>query len=231
MKRIWITRTEPGASKLAKNLRSADICPIVTPLVEICAIDSPIPEPMFDLAVFLSQHAVRHGSVTRLRTRRYLAIGTGTHSALEAMDIQSEIAGFPSSEGLLKTINATTSKGSSILVVCGADGRSMLASRLKTLDFPVHVWHVYRRIRSSRLRNIYASCETVELSSLTALKHFSRLTRTVPREDKFAIRMFVPSQRIGKQARLLGYANVFVARDASPRSIAQLFRTADESYG
>ena len=134
MKRIWITRTEPGASKLAKNLRSADIRPLVAPLVEICAIDSPIPEPMFDLAVFLSQHAVRHGSVKRLRTRRYLAIGTGTHSALEAIDIPSEIASFPSSEGLLKTINATTNEGSSILVVCGADGRNVLASRLMSLN-------------------------------------------------------------------------------------------------
>ena len=224
MTAVWVTRTEPGAAAMARYLRRAAIQSCVAPLVTIQELSTVPPKESFDLAVYLSQHTARSIAVGDVIANRHMAIGPATERALSYLGISCELPEESSSAGLLETISATANPGSSVLVVCGEDGMTLLPDRLRNLNYNVSVWKVYRRVQGSRKPRLGCDCGVVELSSVTSIHAYRKTVRRhalVSTEEPYLV---VPSRRIGKRGRLLGFTRVHVAADASSRSFARIIR-------
>ena len=224
MKTVWVTRTEPGASAMARYLRRAAIQPSVAPLVETEGLSTTPPKVSFDLAVFLSQHTARCELARDIVSERYLAIGPATQRALYDIGIASELPERFSSAGLLDRVSKTLDRGSSVLVVCGEDGMTLLSDRLRDLSYNVFVWRVYRRVLRSRKPILDHACSVVELSSVTSIHAYWKAVRRFALISTEEPDLIVPSRRIGKQGRLLGFGRVHIAGDASSRSYARVIR-------
>lgn len=224
MTAVWLTRTEPGASAMARYLRRASIHSSVAPLVNIERISTVPPKEPFDLAVYLSQHTARCIAVGDVVAKRHLAIGPATERALAYMGISCELPERFSSAGLLETVSATLTPGSSVLITCGEDGLTLLPEQLRNLNYNVCIWKVYRRVQGSRKPRLEQECSVVELSSVTSMHAYRKTVRQhalVSTEEPYLV---VPSRRIGKQGRLFGFARVHVAADASSRSFSRVIR-------
>ena len=221
---VLITRTQPGAAQLARELRRAGIESSVRSLIEIEKIRCCSPEKEFDLAVYLSQHAVACSDVGQASAKRHLAIGSTTQRALAAKDIESDVSTQASSEELLQEILHHTEEIASVLVVCGEDGRVFLVEKLKEMGYSVDTLVSYRRKRSRMTITDGNVPSIVEISSLTALKQFTVNLR--PHADSLLgrLKLVVPSLRIGAESRKNGYPNVYCAGSASTRSYLRLIR-------
>ena len=224
MTAVWVTRTEPGATAMAKYLRRAAIRSSVSPLIGVKRIEAEAPNESFDLAVYLSQHTAQCIGDSDVKAKQHLAIGTTTRRALSNIGIDAEVAERASSEGVLISVTETLNPGSNVLVVCGEDGRSLLPNRLNRLGYNVHVWRVYRRVLGSRKPHLRQDCDIVELSSVTSMRAYWKTVRRhalMSAEEPYLV---VPSRRVGKQGRLLGFDRVHVTADASARAFVKVIR-------
>ncbi len=224
MNRIWITRTAPGASTMAHRLRYEGVNTIVCPLIEIEKIDVVQPKVAFDLAVFLSQHAVHHSDVASIGAKHILAIGRATQRALATLNVASRLPRQSNSEGLLSEVSSTLRRGSSVLIVCGEDGRNFLSHRLQDAGYDVKCLAVYRRRFADRLPRCVSLCSMVELSSMLALDRFVAVAKRQSIWDPFNPSLLFASRRIAIRALKVGLEKLYVVGDASPRSFAHVVR-------
>lgn len=224
MTAVWVTRSEPGASAMARHLRRASIQSSVAPLLNIQGISTVAPQASFDLAVYLSQHTARCIAVSDIIAKRHIAIGPATERALSHRGISCELPERSSSAGLLESISSTLKPRSSVLIVSGEDGMTFLAERLRNLNFKVAVWAVYRRVQESRKPRLELDCSVVELSSVSSMNAYRKAVQRHALGSDEEPYVVVPSRRIGKQGRLLGFGRVHVAADASSNSFARVIR-------
>ncbi|MCY4128524.1 MAG: uroporphyrinogen-III synthase [Gammaproteobacteria bacterium] len=209
---------------MARYLRRACIQSSVAPLVQIQGISTVPPKETFDLAVYLSQHTALCIAVGDVVARRHMAIGPATERALSFTGVSCELPERFSSAGLLDMVSETLDPGSSVLIICGEGGITLFPERLRNLNYSVSVWRVYRRVQVSRKPRLERDCGLVELSSVTSMQAYRKTVRRhalVSTEEPYLV---VPSRRVGKQGRLLGFARVHVAADASSRSFARVIR-------
>ena len=81
--KVWITRSEPGASRLARVLSERGLEPVVAPMVGIEPLDV-TPPAAASVCVVLSEHAAR--AAARVRPRLgFVAIGNRTADVLRAL--------------------------------------------------------------------------------------------------------------------------------------------------
>ena len=142
--RIWITRSEPGATALAQAVEAAGFVAVKAPVLEIRPLPFAPPAGHFDFAVFLSVHGVRlaAGSV-KGRFDHGFAIGQGTAAALAEAGLSAQAASLESSEGLLDVL--PNSNGRRVLLVTGKGGRNLIASALAEQGADVRRLRVYER--------------------------------------------------------------------------------------
>ena len=224
MTTVWITRTEPGASSLARHLRRAAIQSSVASLIGIQRIRTYAPKESFDFAVYLSQHAAGCIGVGDVDAKRHMAIGATTQRALSQLGIASELPDRASSEGVLTYVTTNLKAGSSVLIVCGEEGRTMLPNKLRSLGYKVSVWRVYRRVHETRKPRLERDCEIVELSSVTSMRTYRKIVQRhalVSSEEPYLV---VPSRRVGKYGKLLGFRRVYVTSGASSRAFVRVIR-------
>lgn len=82
IRRVWVTRAEPGAGRTASRLVRAGFQPVVRPLLEIRALAAAAPATRFRSLAFTSPNGVAH--FARLTTRRdtqVFAVGDATAAA------------------------------------------------------------------------------------------------------------------------------------------------------
>ncbi|MYD44398.1 MAG: uroporphyrinogen-III synthase [Gammaproteobacteria bacterium] len=221
MNRVWITRTEPGASRFARYLRMHSISCSISPLIEIQQTPVQLPKVSVDLAVYLSQHAVRCAPLDQLCAKRSFAIGEATRRTLAERAIASEIPRLASSEGLLANIQSALQPGASIAVLCGEGGRDFLPRRLRNLGFTVMECCVYRRRVTRCLPHVAKLCDAIELSSISAFDAYHRLCETSQSFNAERKTLVVPSHRIASHVLKFGDDHVIEAKDATPRSFAR----------
>ena len=212
MKRLWITRSEPNASRLAKQLDGHDVSCLLHPLVSIELINSQPVIDRCDLLVVLSSNAVRGVNLNLVRFRHAIAIGATTQESLRRAGIDATVPQLSNSEGLLRHIVATGTKDSVVLIVCGEGGRKLLRNRLINQKYQVFEWFVYRRHQGSIFPiEDLSDGDFVELASMEALSAFYRATESQlpPRTTEYTL--IVPSQRIFDRCRTLGVQRVKLA--------------------
>ena len=86
IRRVWVTRAEPGATRTAEALTALGFEPVVRPLLAIRFLDLPIDLNDVDALAFTSRNGVAaFAALTPDRTRPVLAVGDATAvAALEA---------------------------------------------------------------------------------------------------------------------------------------------------
>lgn len=221
---VWVTRTEPGASLMARHLRRAAIQSSVAPLVSIQRITSDSPQGSYDLAVYLSQHTARCIDVGDVDAKRHIAIGAATQRALSHLGISSELPDHVSSEGVVKNVTENLKSGSSVLIVCGEGGRTLLPDTLRNLGYSVSVWRVYRRVRETRKPRLGRECEIVEISSVESMETYRTIIRRHALVNSEEPCLVVPSRRIGKYGKLLGFERLCVSTGASSRAFVRVIQ-------
>ena len=145
--RVWITRTEPGATRLAAALEAAGHTAWVRPVLRIEALRSSPPPGPFDLTIFLSEHAVHAACANGWRETPALAIGPGTRAALRTLGVLAATPQVATSEGIVDFL--ASAPPSRALLAAGEGGRDVLGPLLKERGVAVVQWALYRRVAVS----------------------------------------------------------------------------------
>ncbi|MBP6104117.1 MAG: uroporphyrinogen-III synthase [Gammaproteobacteria bacterium] len=161
---ILITRPQALASRLCQKIQDLGHRPACIPMIEI----QPAPHytlaeglelfKRINIALFTSQAAV-HYATPLIQAQpslwpsiTYMAIGPGTQQALQALGIPTVLipeAPPYETESLLKLKNLQSILGTSIAIVKGEGGRTLLAETLKARGALVYPLVVYLRCMPS----------------------------------------------------------------------------------
>ena len=180
---VLVTRPQTQSVALCRLLEAHGATTFALPAIAIdaVAVSSELARRIgatdaFDLVVFTSANAVRHGAALLRsgRARTIAAIGPATRRALE-------LAGFPvaitprggvDSEHLLAEPALQDLAGRRVLLVKGVGGRDLLARELLARGARVELAEVYRRSPASpdpgRLRSLEARIDAGALQVVTA---------------------------------------------------------------
>ncbi len=123
MRRVLVTRPEPGASATAQALRSAGFEPVVLPLTGIRPLEiAETALPAFDAVALTSANAVRHVPEWLGRSTLTVpvhAVGAASAQAAREAGFANVIAGPGDAAGLASAISQTLAPGSTVLYLCG----------------------------------------------------------------------------------------------------------------
>ena len=216
MKRVWITRSEPGASELARVLAAAHFAPILEPVIKIRATNFPRPSGNIELAVFLSTHAVNYACQHKWQTEYTIAIGPATASVLEQHDIRAVVPETHDSEGVLALIRQRFSEVQEVTIVCGRNSRPLLREALENDGIKVCEWCVYERFVDTADTPIdLCFGDWISVGSREGLAAVANTWDTRCSISKSSINVVTPSNRIAEVARFRGFTNVIVSAGAS----------------
>ena len=218
--RLWVTRTEPGASRLATALEAAGHDAWVRPVLRIEPLRSPVPAGVFDLTVFLSEHAV-HGALTGgWPETPALAIGPGTQTALSEHGVKAAIPAHASSEGIAEFL--VNDPPATVLVATGAGGRNALPELLGARGIEVVPWHLYRRTPVRDPLPPDVRIDAIIAGSGGGLRVARDLWFASGRSA--AAPLIVPSARVADAARGMGLTNVYVSAGAGVQATVTTVR-------
>ena len=145
--RVWITRTEPGATRLAAAIRQLGLATFKAPVLRIEPRRKEPPQGLFDLALFVSEHAVAHAARngwTRAPWRDCptAAVGASASNALRGYGVEPCTAVLADAVSVLDALAAVPQRA---LIVKGQGGRNALQCELRRRGSTVVEWDVYRR--------------------------------------------------------------------------------------
>ena len=240
--RLWVTRSEPGASELVQFLRESDVAvePVKYPVVGIeplflvesglakkglAKTDSGEPDPQ--LVVVTSRHAAtRYAEALTPATCPHIAVGGATQRTLSEAGIGSEVPEIAGSEGILgMTAVANLSAGSVVWLIKGQEGRSLLQDELRRRSVRVSVFELYRRCEVDLAPFEVGSVDGIEVSSEFALNNIA----TAKGAQAKGKTVFVPSPRIADAARAQGFLDVIDLGSAAPAAlVGHLGRVGNE---
>ena len=217
--RAWITRTEPGASRLAAALRQLGIGVFVAPVLRIERRQAEPPQESFDFALFVSEHAVVHAASNGWRWAPWrgcpaAAIGTAADAALREHGVAPCLPPQANAASVLQALRPLPPRA---IVVKGEGGREVLQQELRQRGGSVAEWNVYRRVAA----DVNIAGEEVDAvvvgsgdgAGIVAKVWFADgRSPTVP--------LLAPSERVARLAARSGFANVVVTLGANPKAVA-----------
>ena len=227
--RLWITRTEPGAHRLAQAVAAIGVTPVELPLLRIEPLTVSPPGRFFDAVVVLSAHAAAALPALRLDAGRWFAVGKQT--AKRTAEVSRSVLSLPGSEvisplderseGLLPLLRPIALSGGRIALVAGQGGREWLADQLTLLGAEVVRLAVYRRVPNTELAP--PPCDVIEIASEAALGSLIELCGVVRQP------LLVASERLHAQASSFGLQNVHNAGGADADALVAVLRDLLES--
>ncbi len=241
---VLVTRSEPGASALIDALSKAGYTAVRFPVLEIRPLDSPAIRTIlagldrFDVALFVSGHAVRLGMPIidgRWRERPpllWIAVGRTTARALADYGIAAVAPRQETSEGILALPQLRDVGGSRILICAGRGGRSLLGETLTQRGAVVERCELYAREAvpidaGTAATAIDGAVGAVVVSSVDGARAFATVWRRIGGDARVAV--VAPSQRVADALAELGFHRVVVADGAGAQAIvAAVARLAGE---
>lgn len=208
--RIWVTRTEPGATRLADALNAAGHDAWVRPVLRVERLPMRAPDGAFDLTVFLSEHAVHGALANGWRRTPALAIGPATQAALDGYGVAAAVPDVASSEGIAAHL-ADTPPGR-ILIATGEGGREMLPDLLAERGNAVVAWRLYRRLPCRDPLPAGLTIDAIVAGSGGGLRVAADLWFASGRGG--AVPLIVPSARVAETARETGFTRILAAPGA-----------------
>lgn len=123
MRRVLVTRPEPGASATAAALRAAGCEPVVLPLTGISPLDPALPGALaFDAVAITSANAVRHAPPALLGVLSTLpayAVGEATARAALQAGLTRTTTGSGDAAALAARVVDELPTGATVLYLCG----------------------------------------------------------------------------------------------------------------
>ena len=217
--KVWITRSEPGASRLGNLLESHTFQPLVRPVIKVGPTNLPQPKEKIDLWVFVSVHAVCF-AVNAGWNSNSTCIAVGPATKMELMRYTSNIR-IPqrfSSEGMLELILAEFPSNLSIAIVSAEGGRADLCRWLIDAGHRVSVWNAYER--TICVEEFDASvADIVVASSGVALAPIKRVLSRYLGSNFASVRLVVSSARVKKIAEELGFTHIATAKGPTDKAV------------
>lgn len=212
--RIWVTRSEPGASRQAAALQAAGYQVLTAPVLQIEATGNPAPQGSYQQVIFLSEHAVGNaGALDFCAGARVHAIGRQTAAALQASGIAARSPDHSSSDGLLEQLAGERLAGQSCLIVAGEGGRKTLARVLAERGARVQEYLCYRRVAAAVRPDALVGITHILVASQDGFRAVARLWCSSGRSAD--VKVIVASDRIAELGSELGLENVQSADGAA----------------
>ena len=212
--RIWVTRTEPGATRLASMLASHGFEVFKAPVLGIEPIRSAPPNGPFDLAVFVSEHAVACAFANGWRGGPAMAIGNAAACRLQRHGAPSRWPPQSDAAGAVRAL--TGSPPGRTLIVKGAGGSDTLPRWLRSEGGAVAEWDVYRRV-ANRVSIADQRIDAIVAASGDGLLAIGRLWFAEERDA--GVPLLVPSERVAGLATDAGFENVTTTLGAGSTAV------------
>ncbi len=224
--RVWLARTEPGATRLAAVLAGHGFGVLKAPVLGIEPLRTAPPEGPFDVVVFVSEHAVAGAAANGWLDGPAMPIGTATARALQARGVEPGWPAQANSQGVVEVL--APSPPGRVLVVKGTGGQTTVQDWLRARQRTVVAWDVYRRvpvdpgISGQRIDAIVAS-------SGDGLRVVEQLWFADRRDGR--VPLLVPSERVANLAGALGFERVVVTAGAASSAVADALLKLREVSG
>ncbi|MDE0038949.1 MAG: uroporphyrinogen-III synthase [Gammaproteobacteria bacterium] len=212
--RIWLARTEPGATRQAASLAANGFGVLKAPVLGIEALQTAPPEGPFDVVVFVSEHAVSCAAANGWPCGPAIPIGTAAARALQARGVEPSWPAQANAQGVIDVL--APSPPGRVLVVKGQGGRTTLQDWLRARERTVVEWDVYRRvpldpgIQGERVDAIVAA-------SGDGLRVVEQLWFAEPRDAR--VPLLVPSERVAELAKAMRFERVLVTAGAGASAV------------
>ena len=200
----------PSTVALLAGLRALGVAAVHLPLLDYEYIKLRARQCSTELAVFTSAEAVRawRAGGGELLCNNIWAVGAASARQLAECGLSARVPESASSEGLLKALPGDLS-GQRVVLIKGAGGRRLLARELRARGAVVQIVCIYRR-----RRRIVANDELPQpWPPQLAWASSGAIARALADIDT-NVSLAVPSARVARLARLLGFANIYNVRSA-----------------
>ncbi|MDP6377980.1 MAG: uroporphyrinogen-III synthase [Pseudomonadales bacterium] len=215
---IWVTRSEPGASRLGEALESAGFDVVRAPVVGVQSLAVDVPEGSFDILIVLSEHAAGLAKELADRAGTVLAIGERTREALSGDDVDASIPEQASSEGLLDHLDSLGVELATqrAVIVRGEGGREVLAAELRRRGADVTEVIGYRRIPLDVAIQA-EEIDTIIASSGDGIRQAGRVWFSASGDP--GVLVIVPSVRVGEIASQVGFQHIVAGEGADTAAV------------
>ena len=195
----------------------------VRPAITIESLDAPQPAGSFDVAIFLSEHAVRLASAkgwsggksgVREAGATIIAIGPATQRALDEVGVSAAVPNEATSEGIVALLRHLGDRGDflapedleSALIVAGVGGRDHLQRYFRDLQVPVIKWSLYRRNEDTQQLPAAIHIDAIVASSGDGLRVVGKVWFAARRDGNVPV--IVPSARVAGAAERAGFRTI-----------------------
>ena len=217
--RAWITRTEPGASRLSAALEELGIGAFVAPVLRIEHRQEEPPQESFDFALFVSEHAVVHAASNGWRRAPWrdcpaAAIGAAADAALRKHGVAPCMPPQANAASVLRALRPPPARA---IVVKGEGGREVLQQELRQRGGSVVEWNVYRRVPA----DVNIAGEKVDAIVVGSGEGAGIVAKVWFADGRSpTVPLLAPSKRVARFAARSGFANVVVTLGANPKAVA-----------
>lgn len=146
MRRVLVTRPEPGASATAARLEAMGFAPVMLPLTKIVAMAPATPAPC-DAVIVTSPNALRHAPaefLLPLLARRLFAVGEATASVARHTGFHHVAAAAGTAIGLAALIGREMPVGAQLLHIAGRERTQGFEEDLERRGYAVEIVETYR---------------------------------------------------------------------------------------
>lgn len=217
MMRIWVTRTEPGASRLSRRLARAGHAVLNAPVLRIEATSDAAPPGCFDFVLFVSSHAVERAFATgwgaALSPGVAAGIGRATEVALRSRGIRTRLCGVADAAAVTRALVAAPPR---TLVVKGEGGRDVVQNWVRSHGASVTEWDVYRRV-PARPALGDERIDAIVAASGDGLREIAEIWFAGGRSG--GVHLLVPSRRVAGLAVACGFDNTVVTAGAADDAV------------
>ncbi len=230
---IWVTRTEPGASREAQALARLGHEVWCQPVLEVVALpleETPAEDP--DVVITLSGHAARQAIATDLVRRAaaalHIAIGAETARVLAQAGIRARLPSTATSEGVLAMPEiGNLAPGSVVWVWAGRGGRDVLMRELSRANgCKVVKFELYQRRRTARVPLPAHAITAVIVSSVEGLQAFA--DTWLQAGGGYNVLLVAVSTRVAAEARALGFVHLLESDGADTSAICAAIATLSD---
>ena len=224
--RVWLARTEPGATRQAATLAAQGFEVLKAPVLGIEPLPGTPPEGSFDVVVFVSEHAVSCAAANGWPDGPALPIGTAAARALEEQGVEPSWPAQANAQGVVDIL--APSPPDRTLVVKGQGGRTTLQDWLRARQRTAVEWDVYRRV-PLHPRISGERVDAIVASSGDGLRFVEQLWFADRRDSR--VPLLVPSERVADLAQAMGFERVVATASAGSSAVVDALLKLREAGG
>lgn len=228
--RVWVTRTEPGASRMAATLEGASIACLVAPVLNIVPTGQPLPGGRYDLALFVSEHAAALAAAEPAdwSAEAVVAVGEPALAILTERRPQATHARVVAATGadcVLRMLDGWPEPPRRTLIAKGQGGRDDVQRQLRQAGGAVVEWDAYRRVVAAPAV-VPDAVSAIVCSSGEGVRAAG--ARWFAERGRPDVPVFVPSPRVQAAASEAGFQAIRVTAGAAPKAVVAAMNALKE---